>query len=98
MNIGQVSLEGRDPGLENVFDLRPGDGMHQPRNAPHWVETSDSVVVSYSISFETNLDRALSRTRGFNHYLRALRVPVTAPGLRPRVDAIKSALMRAAWR
>jgi hypothetical protein len=50
VNIAQVPLAGRDPALEHVFALRPGMGMHQPRNAPHWVQTSDTLSISYVIS------------------------------------------------
>jgi hypothetical protein len=83
VNIGQVALKGRDPKCEHIFTLAPGMGLHQPQNAPHWVETRDSRSVSYAFVFETNASRALGRLR-----------PAT-PGARPALDRLKAVTMRA---
>jgi hypothetical protein len=52
VDIAQVELGGRDPAREYVFELGPGLGMHQPRNAPHWVQTRTSPSISYVISYD----------------------------------------------
>ena len=86
----------RDPEKEHVFELRAGDGMHQPQNSPHWVRTGPTRAVSYVFSFETNRSRAMGRTRAFNYYQRRAGVPPAAPGHNPRGDALKAAFMQIA--
>ena len=93
VSIGQVDLAGRDSGYEYVFDLAEGKGMHQPQNCPHWVETR-SRTISYVFSFETDATRARGRTRACNHYLRALGLRPSRPGLQPSLDARKAEAMR----
>ena len=61
INIGQVDLDRRNPASEHVFRLSPGFGLHQPQNAPHWVETVRSRSISYSFVFETASSRARGR-------------------------------------
>jgi hypothetical protein len=95
VSIGQVPLEGRDPRHEHVFALRPGLGMHQPQNSPHWVETRAQRSISYSFVFETDATRAAGRTRAFNHYLRKVGLEPQHPGAHPAVDAFKAGSMRA---
>jgi hypothetical protein len=94
VDIAQVELNRRDPKQEHVFNLSAGKGFHQPQNAPHWVETSGDVSVSYSFFFETLSAREIGRTRGFNHYMRRAGVKPTPPGARPRLDAFKADAMR----
>lgn len=95
VNIGQVELQGRDPQKEHVFTLTPGKGLHQPQNAPHWVETGGQRSVSYAFVFETDATRARSRVRAFNHYQRKFNMHPALPGLRPGVDKVKAGTMRA---
>ena len=59
------------------FVLRPGDGVHVPMHAPHYVCNGDNVSISLSITFQTpNSDRRRA-TYWANHQLRRL-------GLRPK--------------
>jgi hypothetical protein len=95
VNIGQVSLQKRNPADEHVYTLGPGKGFHQPQNAPHWVQTSGGRSVSYAFVFETNATRACSRVRAFNYYLRKLRLKPASPGRRRLLDGFKSGTMRA---
>ena len=94
INIGQVDLDRRPPASEVVFKLRPGLGLHQPQNAPHWVETEASRSISYSFVFETEASRAIGRARSFNHALRRLGVHPSSPGAYPRRDALKAETLR----
>lgn len=96
VNIGQVDFDGRDPAREFVFELKPGKGMHQPQNSPHWVQTQGSRSISYTISFETAASRALGRTRAFNHYQRKLGMRPALPGTYPTRDAAKAMTMQVA--
>ena len=74
VDIGQVDLERRDRSTEHAFALKPGMGVHQPQDSPHWVETSKSRSVSYTFVYETTEGRSRARVRSFNHYLRRLRI------------------------
>ena len=94
VNIGQVEFEGRDRSREYVFSLGPGKGMHQPQNAPHWVETRGSRSISYSWVFETDATRAMGGVRAYNYCLRKLGLQPANPGTNPRVEAIKARTMK----
>jgi Cupin superfamily protein len=93
VDIAQVDLKRRDPGQEHVFNLSAGKGLHQPQNAPHWVETTGDISVSYSFFFETLTARKTNRTRGFNYYMRKVGAQPTPPGAHPRLDAFKADAM-----
>lgn len=95
-DIGQVDLARRDPSAEHVFRLQPGTGLHQPQDAPHWVETVGSRSISYTFVYETRAGRVRSRVRSCNAYLRRLHLDPSRPGERPARDAIKAAAMAAA--
>jgi Cupin-like domain len=94
VSIAEVDLNRRDPSREHVFRLRPGMGLHQPQNAPHWVETGPMRSISYSFVFETDATRARGRVRAYNRYLRRLGMSPTAPGLRPGLDQFKQRAIR----
>jgi hypothetical protein len=96
VNIGQVDFDGRDPAEEHVFRLGPGKGMHQPQNAPHWVETQGSRSISFVFSFETDVSRELGRTRAFNYYMRKIGLAPSRPGTRRTTDAVKAQMMQVA--
>jgi hypothetical protein len=93
INIGQLDYAGRDPSHEHVFELAPGKGMHQPRNAPHWVQTRATRSISYVFSFDTQATRSIGRTRAANHYLRHLGFTPPPPGAEPSRDALKAGAM-----
>jgi hypothetical protein len=95
-DIGQVDLARRDANAEHVFRLRPGTGLHQPQDSPHWVETVGSRSISYTFVYETRESRVRGRVRSFNAYLRRLHVQPSPPGERPARDAMKAAAMGAA--
>jgi hypothetical protein len=97
VSIAEVDLSKRDPDLERVYTLEPGDGHHQPHDAPHWVETGPERSVSYSFVFETDATRARSRTRAFNFYLRRAGMTPDRPGSSAVRDAAKAAAMRVAF-
>ncbi len=94
IDIGQVDISKCDPAKEHVFDLVPGKGLHQPQNAPHWVQTKGSRSVSYTFVFETLDARLRSRARGFNHFMRRAGLHPRVPGLSPMRDAAKGRAMQ----
>lgn len=97
VNIGQIDLQGRDPGQETVFKLGPGKGLHQPQNSPHWVETGAGLSISYSFVYETTSTRIAGRARALNFYARKLGLKPKKLGVSPRSDAAKAGVMRAAF-
>ena len=100
--VAQRLISGRStwrvgtPSAEHVFRLHPGAGLHQPQDAPHWVETVGSHSISYTLVYETREGRTRSRVRSFNAYLRRLPVDPARPGERPARDVIKATAMAAA--
>jgi hypothetical protein len=94
IDIGQIDLGRRQGKTEFRFDLQPGRGMHQPSNAPHWVETGTELSVSYSFSVETESTRATGRTRAFNALSRAMRIAPGRPGASPMIDSGKALVMQ----
>jgi hypothetical protein len=96
INIGQVNLGKRDLTAERVFRLRPGLGLHQPQNAPHWVATGASRSMSYSFVFETESSRSTGRARSINHRLRRLGIQPARPGTHPWRDFVKAETCRLA--
>lgn len=90
ISIGQVDFNARKACSEFRFDLRPGLGMHQPANAPHWVQTRGEISISYSFAIETRRTRAMGRTRAFNGLCRHMAMTPARPGLRPLADSMKA--------
>lgn len=95
IDIGQVDFWRRRGQPEHRFDLAPGLGMHQPINAPHWVETGGGLSISYSFSVETDRTRAMGRTRAFNSLVRLVGMRPSRPGDKRLVDQAKAQAMHA---
>ena len=60
-----------------TFVLHPGEGVHVPVTAPHWVENGPEVSISFSITFQTRESERRGIIYRTNRWLRAR-------GLRPR--------------
>jgi hypothetical protein len=74
-----------------VYPLGPGDAVHHPSLAPHWVKNGEEPTISMSLNFcMRNLDRR-ARIRQFNYYSRKLGVLPSPPGAVPWKDAVKIA-------
>ena len=95
-DIGNVNFANLDASRDHLFRLDPGKGLHQPHNAPHWVQTGASKSVSYTFVYQTGSSQALARTRAFNHCLRELGIAPSRPSIHRRADAAKALTMRAA--
>ena len=74
------------------FLLEPGDGVHVPLNAPHWVKSFDEPSISFSITFNTQHSEFLNDVYAMNARLRKLRLSPPPPGVRPSSDRAKAAL------
>jgi len=94
-NIGNVNFANLDASRDHLFRLDPGKGLHQPHNAPHWVQTGASRSVSYTFVYQTGSSQALARTRAFNHCLRELGIAPSRPSIHRGADAAKALTMRA---
>jgi hypothetical protein len=79
-----------------VFHLRPGDGLHVPVNAPHWVQNGDDISVTLSLNFQFN-DELLANQYRANFCLRKLGLKPQPPGKSKGLDRFKSLLMGQLW-
>jgi len=79
----------------HVFELLPGEGVHIPVNAPHWVQNGPEVAVSLSLNFHYR-DALLADVYKANYFLRRLGLRPTPPQRSGVHDAIKGTLYRSA--
>lgn len=92
-NAATYKPQYRDRG--QMFHLRPGDGVHVPVNAPHWVQNGDDISITLSLNFQfSDMERA-NKYRA-NYYLRKLGVDPTPPGKYPMRDRLKANAIRGA--
>lgn len=73
-----------------AFVLRPGDGVHVPVTAPHWVENGPEPSISFSVTFRTAETEAREAALKVNARLRRL-------GLSPRPVGGSRLADRAKW-
>src|SRR5205085_8567277 len=66
--------------------LGPGDGLHFPVHAPHWVENGDAVSVSFSITWKTPAVLRTGALYRINARLRRRGFHPSAPGAHPARD------------
>lgn len=72
-----------------TIELGPGDGVHVPMAAPHWVANGADVSISLSITFRSERSNQRQRLYQINARLRRLGLTPTAVGRRPALDAFK---------
>ena len=53
-----------------AFALEPGDGVHVPVTAPHWVQNGDAVSVSFSVTFRSRASERRAQVYAMNARLR----------------------------
>lgn len=86
-----LKFDERQAGAARAFELRPGDGVHVPVNAPHYVKNGPEASISFSITFRTpEGDRRASIYR-VNERLRSLGLHPRRVGDAPIVDRAKYA-------
>ena len=77
-----------------TFELLPGDGLHVPATAPHYVRNGNEVSVSFSITFRTpDLERR-GLAHNMNGLLRRYGLRPNKVGLYPVLDGLKVASYR----
>jgi hypothetical protein len=73
----------------DVVRLVPGNGVHIPVNAPHWVQNDDNISVSVSINYHS-WDSQYAHLYCANYYLRKkLGINPTPPAKSSLIDAVK---------
>jgi len=87
-----AKLEYREKYQEKVkkFVLQPGEGVHIPFVAPHWVEVEDDYSISFSVSFYSKVCDNVGRLYRFNAMLRRAGITPSTPGKSPMRDAVKT--------
>ncbi len=71
-----------------VYTLGPGDGVHIPVNAPHWVQNGPEPSVSLSINFHYK-DEYLADIYRSNYWLRRFGLNPTPPRRSAALDGLK---------
>lgn len=77
------------------FDLVPGEGLHFPVVAPHYVQNGPEVSISFSITFQTEDSADRQSLHRLNRQLRKLKMTPSDVGQNPSGDSRKLAFLRA---
>jgi hypothetical protein len=72
-----------------TFGLQPGDGVHIPIAAPHWVQNGNGVSVSFSITFHTPASERRSSLHRLNSHIRRIGITPVAVGKSDLRDGAK---------
>ncbi|WP_158939939.1 cupin-like domain-containing protein [Burkholderia sp. S171] len=72
-----------------VFRLAPGEVVHHPSLAPHWVKNGDNISVSISINYCMKCLEKRARVYQANYFLRRMGLKPMPPGLSPLRDSLK---------
>lgn len=88
---GHRNLKFADEFLDrsDAFTLHPGDGLHFPVHAPHFVQNGDNVSISFSITFQTEATERARALYCMNHRLRKLKWSPLPPGASAWADFMK---------
>lgn len=77
------------------ISIGPGEAIHVPVKAPHWVQNGDAPSVSLSITWRSDWSYAEADARAFNHLLRKAGMRPASPGPFPARNAAKALAWRA---
>jgi hypothetical protein len=95
MHLGEHRNIGRLPQDAQIFDLRPGDGVHIPALTPHTVRSAEGQVsLSMTIALKTEAMMGEAAVHRANAHLRRLGMKPRRPGVNPRSDRVKQRLMQ----
>jgi hypothetical protein len=79
-----------------VYNLNPGEGLHFPLAAPHWVKNGPEISISFSITFRSELAERLARIYYVNRRIRRRGLDPVPPMQSPWRDALKDGAFRVA--
>lgn len=74
--------------------LAPGDALHVPVKAPHWVKVTRGPSISLSVTWRSEWSYAEADARAFNHLLRKRGLTPASPGRWPASNRTKSIAYR----
>ena len=77
-----------------IFELVPGEGLHFPVAAPHWVKNGQAVSISFSITFQTDDSLRRQSLYRFNRQMRRLGIEPNPVDKSAFCDAIKYGFIR----
>lgn len=77
-----------------AITIMPGEAIHVPVKAPHWVQNGNAASISLSVTWRSEWSFAEADARAFNHLLRQLGLRPASPAPHPAGNAAKSL----AWR
>lgn len=72
-----------------VYSLMPGEAVHHPTLAPHWVKNGDNISVSLSINYCMKTIEKRARVYQANYVLRKIGLKPLPPGVSPWRDTLK---------
>lgn len=75
--------------------IQPGEAIHVPVKAPHWVQNHDAPSVSLSVTWRSQWSYAEADARAFNHLLRDLGLRPASPAPFPTQNTAKALAYRA---
>lgn len=78
-----------------TITLEPGDALHVPVKAPHWVKVTQGPSVSLSVTWRSEWSYEEADARALNHLLRKLGIEPSSPHRLPRHNSAKSFAFRA---
>jgi hypothetical protein len=82
----------------HAFALTPGQAIHVPFAAPHWVQNGAEVSISFSITFNTHASMRMVHAHRLNARLRHWGVEPVPVGRSALRDGVKQLVSRAsAW-
>ncbi len=76
------------------YELNPGDGLHFPVAAPHWVKNGSEVSISFSITFQTDSSQRRQSLHRWNNGLRRFGLNPSDVGQKPWLDELKFLCVR----
>lgn len=77
-----------------AFTLTPGEAIHVPVKAPHWVKNGPQVSISLSVTWRSTWSYEEADARAFNHLLRKFGVSPASPKRLPAHNRAKSLAYR----
>lgn len=84
-----MTFEEEHQARATVYELQPGDGLHFPVGAPHWVKNGNGVSVSFSVTFRSEQSERQAVVYYVNRRLRRLGITPTPPAQSAWRDNIK---------
>ncbi len=76
------------------YPLHPGDAVHVPVKAPHFVENGPAVSVSLSVTWRSERSVAEGELHSFNALLRRRKLPVGTVSDRPEKQSVRRLVYR----